>query len=55
MHPLIILLLTLETIICVFTLHFFTDVHVDSKCIINILLVHPHSIFFLLVLDLKQF
>lgn len=32
MHPLVILLLTLETIICVFTLHFFTDVHVDNKC-----------------------
>ena len=31
MHPLIILLLTLETS-HVFTLHFFTDVHVDNKC-----------------------
>ena len=31
MHPLIILLLTLETS-HVFTLHFLTDVHVDNKC-----------------------
>ena len=31
MHPLIILLLTLETS-RVFTLQFFNDVHVDNKC-----------------------